>query len=337
MLLKTTDDWRLALDRGELVGTVLIDLSKAFDSIDHTLLCRKLDAYGVRGPEQLWFRNYLANRRQRVVLNGVSSDWADVTRGVPQGSIFGPLLFSLFVNDLPNVVQHCSINLYADDTTIYNSADNPDTISTTIVNDLERIATWIDHNSMKLNICKTQLMVLSRPGQKSLGDKIRVTLRGKEITKNTSVKYLGVMVDQDLKWNLHVAKAQQKCWACLGTIRRACSYLPTATRKKYHALVLPHLDYCSVVWHPCGATLSTQIERIQKYSMRLIFHQPPRTRSEPLRQRLGWTSLHQRRHHALLKQVHRCINKRAPVYLVEKYQTNSNFGTVVHEVKVNYI
>ena len=107
-----------------------------------------------------------------TVLNGVSSDWANVTMGVPQGSILGLLLFSLFGNDLPNVVQQCSINLYADDTTIYISADNPDTISTMIVNDLERIATWIDHNSMKLNICKTQLMVLSRPGQKSLGDKI---------------------------------------------------------------------------------------------------------------------------------------------------------------------
>ena len=128
--------------------------------------------YGVRGPEQLWFRNYLVNWRQITVLNGVSSDWANVTMEVPQGSILGLLLFSLFGNDLPNVVQHCSINLYADDTTIYNSADNPDTISTTIVNDLERIATWIDHNSMKLNICKTQLMILSRPGQKSLGDKI---------------------------------------------------------------------------------------------------------------------------------------------------------------------
>ena len=94
----------------------------------------------------------------------------------------------------------------------------------------------------------------------------------------------------------------------------------------YHALVLPHLDYCSVVWHSCGATLSTQIKRIQKYSMRLILRQPPHTQSEPLRRRLGWTSLHQRQHHALLKQVHRCINKRAPVYLVEKFQTNFNFG-----------
>ena len=107
-----------------------------------------------------------------MVLNGVYTEWADVTRGVPQGSILGPFLFSFFVNDLPNVVQHCSINLYADDTTFYNSADNPDTVSTTIGNDFECIATWIGHNSLKLNISKTQLMVLSRPREKSLCNKI---------------------------------------------------------------------------------------------------------------------------------------------------------------------
>ena len=119
-MLKTIDDWRIALDNGNFVGTVMIDLSKAFD-IDHSILLGKLSAYGVKGTELTWFTDYLRERRQRVVLNGVNFDWSDVTRGVPQGSILGPLLFIIFVDDLPDVVEHSTVSLCADDTTLYTS------------------------------------------------------------------------------------------------------------------------------------------------------------------------------------------------------------------------
>ena len=109
--------WRIALDRDEIVGTVLIDLSKAFDSIDYDMLLTELEAYGVRGIEKSWFVNYLSGRRQRVVVvNGAMSNWSKMVKGVPQGSILGPLLFMIFTNDMPPAVKHCSVNLYADDT-----------------------------------------------------------------------------------------------------------------------------------------------------------------------------------------------------------------------------
>ena len=139
-MIKTIDDWKKALDKDEIVGTVLIDLSKAFNSIDHNLLLKKLDAYGVEGREQCWFTDYLGGRKQRVSLNGEVSQWNDVKRGVPQGSILGPLLFNVFVNDLPDIVEHSTINLYADDTTIYVADHDPNSVSLKLSEDLQRIA-----------------------------------------------------------------------------------------------------------------------------------------------------------------------------------------------------
>ena len=125
IFLRTIDDWKTALDPGHVVVTVMIDLSKAFDTINHNLLIEKLDAYGIHGIELFWFSNYLFERRHRVLLDGEHSDWTRLTKGVPQGSILGPMLFLLFVNDLSDVVQHCTVNLYANDTTIYSTDENP--------------------------------------------------------------------------------------------------------------------------------------------------------------------------------------------------------------------
>lgn len=146
MLLKTIDEWRVSLDHGECVGTVKIDLSKAFDSIDHNLLLNKLSSYGILDDEYRWFSNYLSDRMQRVSVNGGYSEWAPVTGGVPQGSILGPLLFQVFMNDLPTVVTSCTINLYADDTTIYYANTDPDHVIRALNEDLQFIADWIKSN-----------------------------------------------------------------------------------------------------------------------------------------------------------------------------------------------
>ena len=118
VLLKSVDDWKIVLDRNEFVGTVMIDLSTAFDTIDHSLLLNKLEVYGVQGANLKWFSDYLVMRRQRVVVDGVFSDWSAVTKGVPQGSILSPLMFIIFVNDMPDVVKYCTVNQYADDITV---------------------------------------------------------------------------------------------------------------------------------------------------------------------------------------------------------------------------
>ena len=132
------------MDKDEIVGTVLIDVSKAFDSIDHSLLLKKLDAYGVEDVEMTWFADYLSGKKQRVILDDEVSEWSDVLRGVSQGSILGSLLFNIYVNDLPDVANYSAINLYADDTTIYVTDRDPDSLSFKLSKDLQKIAEWIE-------------------------------------------------------------------------------------------------------------------------------------------------------------------------------------------------
>ena len=134
------------------------------------------------------------------------------------------------------------------------------------------------------------------------------------------MKYLGVEIDEDLSWKKHIEKMHRQYLAKLALIRRAGTYLPCNIRKLlYQALILPHLDYCSVVWSSCGITLSKRIERVQNYVMRIILRKPPLTSSLELRQSLGWISLRERRHCALLCQVHRCCSKQASPYLCSKF------------------
>ena len=339
LLLRATDDWKKALDLGQIVATVMIDLSKAFDTINHDLLLGKLNAYGIQGAELAWFTDYLSGRKQRVVLNSVPSEWARVTMGVPQGSILGPLLFLLFVNDLPDVVQETSINLFADDTAIYSADSDPTVLGERVEKDLGRVALWIHSNGLRLNVAKTQLMVLSRRGRREEADSVRVKIGEVELQQQSCVRYLGVEIDRDLTWKAHIQKVCNQCMGKLAAIRRAGSYLPCHIRKLlYQAFVLPHLDYCSVVWNSCGATLGKRIERVQNYALRLILRKPPLTSSELLRRTLGWTTLEVRRRNALVCQVHRCITNQAPSYFSSKFTSNSSLCTMQRlEVQPNYI
>jgi len=260
-------------------------------------------------------------------MDGVVSDWSVVTKGVPQGSILGPLLFILFVNDMPDVVKHCTINQYADDITIYASSKNPDAVASALEDDLERISSWIMANGLMMNVAKTQLMTMCRRGKQMEAEKVKVHVGEVELPKQEAVKYLGVVVDRHLNWKQHIDGVRKKSLACLASIRRAGTYISCHTKKMlYSSLVLPHLDYCSVVWNSCGVGQSDRIERVQNYAMRIILRKPPRTNSDSLRQALSWTTLKARRHNAMLSQVHRCVKGQAPFYLSSKFTLNSSFG-----------
>ena len=226
------------------------------------------------------------------------------------GSILGTLLFTLYVNDLPQVVQG-KVKQYADDTAMYYTSDKSEDLSNSLNADLVRVAEWVQENGLKLNETKTQMLLLSRKRRAKELDNVMVRLKGHEVTRNDRVKYLGVWVDEGLTWKDHVEAVRRKCCGGLAKLRRLRDSLPAATKKKvYAACVLPHLDYCSVVWQECGKILQKSVERIQNYAMQLICSRPPRTPSVELRNRLGWMPLTKRREMSRLALVHRCVRHR---------------------------
>ena len=160
-LLKMSDDWYNGFDLGKLVGLVFIDLKKAFDTVDHDILCEKVGHYGIQQRELSWFRSYLSNRKQFCRVSGVDSNVGEKEVGVPQGSCLGPLLFLIYINDLPQTVQHSSVTMYADDTSLCNQSRDLTQLNEAINSDLKKLETWLQGNKLSLNVAKTHSMLTS--------------------------------------------------------------------------------------------------------------------------------------------------------------------------------
>ena len=324
VVVASVDDWRRGLDNNHVVGAVLVDLSRAFDSISHDLLLCKMDLYGIRGKAKQWFHSYLSDRKQRVVVDGEVSPWSTIRMGVPQGSILGPLLFTLFINDLPSVLQSTKTMLYADDTTIYHSCPDPQQLQEALADDLLRMTSWLKTNHLHINVRKTKLLLLARRGRAHELDRVRLSVNDVEIERQNNVKFLGVIIDSELNWEKHVAAVRRKCIGGLATVRRLRHTLPASLKARlYSALIQPHLDYCAVAWQECSKLQQRRIEQIQNYGMRQILTMPPRTSSELLRGVLSWDQLTKRRSILRLQLMHRCMHGLAPEYLCSRFQTNS--------------
>jgi retron-type reverse transcriptase len=155
-----TEHYYQALDSKNIIGMVALDLQKAFDTVNHSILLDKLNFYGIKGISNKWFQNYLSDRLQTAYINDTKSTSLPVINGVPQGSILGPLLFILYINDLPNCLQTCYANMYADDTTIYSIGPNVDSITKNLQTDLDKVNQWLYANKLSLHIGKTNCMII---------------------------------------------------------------------------------------------------------------------------------------------------------------------------------
>ena len=228
-LLKMSDDWNNGLDLGKLVGLVFIDLKKAFGTVDHDILCNKVELYGVQQRELSWFRSYLSNRKQFCRVNGVDSDVGDLEVGVPQGSCLGPLLFLIYINDLPQAVQSSSVTMYADDTSLCHQSHDLTRLNEAISGDLRKLETWLQGNKLSLNVAKTHSMLISTKQKhnslKSRSEALELKIRDNELEVVQTTKYLGLQIDCSLDWKEQIKAVCMKVSRAIDTLNPFCLWL----------------------------------------------------------------------------------------------------------------
>ena len=270
LLVKMTEEWRRALDNNLVVGVVFVDFRKAFDSISHPVLLRKLQELGVSGNLWSWIKNYLSNRHQVTVINGHTSRSLPVKFGVPQGSVLGPILFSLFCNDLPDIndSKEGKIFMYADDTTLYAIAPNHDLVAIILNKMLEKLFKWCCQNRLTPHPDKTELMLMSR--KKFIGPLQCIKLGGSTIKQVKFTRCLGLQIDCNLNWNSHVSELILSFTQKLNLLK-SLYFLPiNAKLDFYFKVVLPSINYGILVWGSCGKTLFNELEKIHVRAAKVI-------------------------------------------------------------------
>ena len=250
----------------EFTSAIFLDLSKAFDCISHNILLRKLNHYGIRGTCHSWFESYLSNRSQFTEINNIRSSLRFVTCGVPQGSILGPILFLLYVNDI-NSCTSLNILCYADDTTAFSSSSCRTTLEAYQNSELGKLNTWFKSNKLSLNVGKTKYSIYS-PGRKPIPN-LSLNIDNIPIERDSTFKFLGLTVDEKLTWKDHICKLRAKLASSLFIINRVKRLLPLcALRNIYFTLFHSHLNYGISLW---GASPHVeQISKLQKKAIRLI-------------------------------------------------------------------
>ena len=305
VLLHVTDKWLKAIDGGKFTGAVFLDLAKAFDTVDHSILCTKLTYYGFRGSSYDLLCNYLAGRQQRVLFHGDLSDWGTVSIGVPQGSILGPLLFALYINDLPSVVNYCLLDLFADDAELHYSHSDLRVVETCLQSDLDSVADWLDSSRLRLNVEKSNYMLIGsrqRVANKGLG----ISVGGNMLTQVNSVRYLGVLIDPVLSWTLHINRMVSRIRSRLASIVCYGSLPPAVLCMLYSAFVMPLFDYCDVVWSPSTAKQTCLIEKVHS---KFINKLPVTYHSK-----FPFTLTERRRFHTAI-QIFKSLSQLSPPYL----------------------
>ena len=316
------NDLLIASDNGLVSVLVLLDLSAAFDTIDHNILLQRLKhQIGIKGTALSWFRSNLSDRSQFVHINDESSINTTVSHGVPQGSVLGPILFTLYMLPLGNIIRNHSINFncYADDTQLYLSI-KPDEINqlSKLQTCLMDIKSWMSCNFLMLNSEKNKILVL---GPKNLRDSISIdiaTLDGITLASSTTVRNLGVIFDQDLSFNSHIEQTSRTAFFHLHNITKIRLILSkTDAEKLIHTFVTSRLDYCNSLLLGCPNKSIKTLQLIQNAAARVLTGTRKRDHISPVLASLHWLPVQFRIEFKILLLTYKALHGQAPSYLKE--------------------
>lgn len=331
------DDLGIAVDSGLVSLLSLLDFSKAFDSVNFEILLAKLSSFNLSNNVINWFRSYLFGRSQSVLVNNKSSCLLSVSCGVPQGSVLGPLLFSIYLSGISSCFQHCSYHLYADDLQVYlsSSIDDFSHAVDKLNSDLQAVKRWSDGNMLTLNPSKCQVMIVGFPTSliRVFNNSPKPVIISDQIIpyERKSVKNLGVYFDPNLSWDQHTTHLCKKIFSILHYLNKLKYLLPVSVKAKLiQSLVIPVVDYCDVVFAGLSVKNSNRIQKVFNTCVRFIFNSKRRDHITPLLKQLSWLKLTHRRSLHSLSFLHNISSNNSPVYLtdrVNKLSTDRN-GTM---------
>ena len=321
-LLKIHNDLILAMDRGEVTSLILLDLSAAFDTVDHSILLTRLQNwFGLDGLSLDWFTSYLSSRSQAVSINDSISAFSTLSCGVPQGSVLGPLLFTLYTTPLDSVISKNSLkyHLYADDTQLYisftpsNSALSLDTLTTTFTD----ILSWMNLNKLLLNPSKTEFLLIGTKQQRlKFSDLTNLSLSNDIIPVSSSARNLGFIFDSDMSFSDQINSVSKSCHFHIRDIRRIRHLLPlSAATALANSLVSSKLDYCNSLYSGISQANLNKLQRIQNSLARVITNTSKYQHITPILKKLHWLPIKQRIDYKLCLLTYKTLTNQQPTYL----------------------
>ena len=346
-LLEIVDMIHKSLDDNKFFLALYLDLSKAFDTVDLDILMAKLEHYGIRGNELQWFESYLFGRHQHVEIDGQLSNQLTSICGVPQGSTLGPLLFLLYINDLPHCSDLLTFRLFADDTKTFISDHSLQNIQFTLNSEIPKLNNWLAANRLSLNVGKTEFMIF-KPRNKPEDIEINISIANSIILRTKSKKYLGLTFDDSMSWNSHITHVTQKLSKAIGIMYRLRPYVHSdILRNIYYAIVYPYLTYGISSWGSAPPTNLETIQVKQNHCIRLVYDLDRRHNRNDMYFRFKFLKLNEIFHSVLLKFVHKFHNNRLPPaferyfgYASDAHQYNTRYAanhnfTIPH-IRSNY-
>ena len=266
-LIRLLEEWKTGLEANKHTAAVLMDLSKAFDSLPINLLIAKLDAYGVGINSIKLLKSYLTDRKQMVKVNGYFSSWEPLNQGVPQGSILGPLLFNLFINDIFLFIQEGSLCNFADDNTISISAENVNELHRLVQLNTNKCIEWFNSNHMTANPSKFQSLIVGKNGNHIKEFQINNDFK---INVSSEVTLLGIQIDEQLRFDSHVDKICKKAAMQLNAIKRLARFMGSKERQVIvNSFILCHFNYCPLIWIFCSNASQKKLEKVNERALRL--------------------------------------------------------------------
>ena len=322
-LCTVVNDWAKELDKGNQVDIFFLDLEKAFDTVPHELLKSKLHTYGIDKITLNWIDSFLCQRRQRVRVEGEYSNWSKVESGVPQGSVLGPLLFSIYMNDIIKTIDS-EIRLFADDCVLYRSIKNVQDAKL-LQKDIQTLEDWANRWGMRFQPHKCHIMHLTR--NRTI-KQTKYTLKKTILNVVENTKYLGVTISNDLRWNTHINKACTKANNLLNLLKRNLKSSDSHSKEMaYKNCIRPILEYSSSAWNPHQDVLKQEVERVQKRAARFVtndYNYNPGSMTNILNS-LKWKTLEKRRETNSLMLFYKGLKGKARIPL-EDLERRANRG-----------